>query len=469
MNDKKALLGSGVGYLISTVLIKGIVFLTMPLFTKLLSVEDFGIYNAYMSYEAVISILMTLGTPVVIRSAWIEHTDSFGSFEKSMNKLLFLLFGSILAAVIAVEFVSHGFVSRLLGLDSALLICLLFHSSAYGLVVTTTEKYRMEFKVLKVLFLSLAITVSSIVVSLLLIYYQEEKFIGRIIGAAFPYLIFWVFYFLRHICQKDKVDKRYYRYILALGIPAVPYILCENIMLQSDRIMIERFIGAYDAGIYSAISTVVSILMITGNAIESVWAPWSYKKICDGQTQKLRSISTYYYLVYACISIGFGMIAPEIIKLFTSRQDYWNFSWLVYPMILMQFIYFTSKVPANLLLYYKKTRYSAYGIGFAAAINIGSNYWALHKFGFEAAAFTSLFCMIVFTVLQLILCRYFKINIYDISKILLICICTILIISTEFYFWLNVIARYCIGCAAVCLILVLFIRKFKLINLKSKL
>ena len=146
MDDKKALLGSGAGYLISTILIKGIVFLTMPLFTKLLSVEDFGIYNAYMSYEAVISIIMTMGTPVVIRSAWIEYTERFGVFEKSMNMLLFLVFGGILAAVMSAEFVSQGYVSKLLGLDTALLVCLLFHSSGYGLVITITEKYRMEFR-----------------------------------------------------------------------------------------------------------------------------------------------------------------------------------------------------------------------------------------------------------------------------------------------------------------------------------
>ena len=56
MNDKKSLLGNGTIYLISSILIKGIVFLTMPLFTKLMSVEDFGIYNAYMSYEAILSL-----------------------------------------------------------------------------------------------------------------------------------------------------------------------------------------------------------------------------------------------------------------------------------------------------------------------------------------------------------------------------------------------------------------------------
>ena len=416
MSDKKMLLGSGIGYLISTILIKGIVFLTMPLFTKLLSVEDFGIYNAYMSYEAVISIIMALGTPIVIRNAWIEYANHFRTFEKSMNTLLFTLFGCILTVVVLVDVLSRSFISKLIGLNRALLICLLFHSSGYGFVLTVTEKNRMEFKVCKVLFLSLVITVSSIVSSLFLIRYQQEKYIGRIIGAALPYLLFWLYCFVRHIFQTEKTESQLYRYILKIGLPAIPYILSENIMLQSDRVMIERFIGAYAAGIYSAVSTVASILMIVGSAIDSIWAPWSYRTISNGQTQKVKLVSTYYYLVYACISVGFGMIAPEIIRLFTLREDYWMFRWLIYPMVLMQFIYFTSKIPANLLFYYKKTSYSAGGIVLFAVLNIILNYLGFKNFGFEVAAFTSLFCVAIFTVFQLLWCRHFKMNIYDEKK-----------------------------------------------------
>ena len=238
--------------------------------------------------------------------------------------------------------------------------------------------------------------------------------------------------------------------------------------MQSDRVMIERFVGAYAAGIYSAVSTVASILMIVGNAVDSIWAPWSYRTISDGQIQKVKFVSTYYYLVYACISVGFGMIAPEITRLFTLREDYWVFSWLVYPMVLMQFIYFTSKIPANLLFYYKKTSYSAGGILFSAILNIILNYLGFKGFGFEVAAFTSLFCVAIFTVLQLLWCRHFKMNIYDEKKILLISIGTIMIILIEFYSLSNIIIRYSAGCLMIMLILIVFIRKFDLMDYISK-
>lgn len=449
MRGKGTLLGSGAIYLISTILIKGIVFLTMPIFTELMTVEDFGIYNAYMSYEAVFSIIMTIGTAVVIRSAWIEYKDKFEVFEKSMNNVLFLLFGCICFVVLGIEILTDGMVSRTMGLNSELLVCLLFHSSGYGLVITMTEKYRMEFKAIKVLLLSLSITISSIFVSLFLISFVNQKYVGRIWGAAFPYLIFWICYFIRYFFSKQKADKKIYKYVLALGIPAIPYILSENIMLQSDRVMIECIKGAYEAGIYSAIGTVASILMIVGNAIDSVWAPWSYKKINEGKLNEIKKISTYYYVVYSLISIGFAMLAPELTRIFTSKEDYWNYTWLIYPMIIMQFIYFSNKIPANLLLYYKKTKFSATAITITALLNIVLNFIAFKKFGFVAAVFTSLICMSTFSALQFFLCRRFEINLFYSSKLIFVTVLTVVVILLEYYFMTNILGRYAIGCIGV--------------------
>ncbi len=463
MNDKKSLLGNGTIYLISSILIKGIVFLTMPLFTKLMSVEDFGIYNAYMSYEAILSIIMTIGAAVVVRNAWIEYADNFPIFEKAINQILFLWFFIILLFLMFFEILTRGGISELLGLSSILLVCLLFHSSGYGLVIMETEKYRMEFKAFKVLGLSLAITVSSIIISLVLIDVTSEKYTARIIGSAIPYILFWIIYFIKYNLQTIKPHKSLYKYVLTLGLPAVPYILCENIMLQSDRIMIERFIGAYEAGIYSTVSTVASIIMIVGNALDNVWCPWSYKMIQVGNIKKLKLTSTYYHLLYAFICIGFGMIAPELIKIFTSREDYWKYSWLIYPMILMLFLYLTSRIPSNLLLFYKKTKYIAAMIFCTTILNIILNYCCFRIYNFQIAAVTSLISMFLLTVIQYILCSYFKIKIYFQLKILLISIITIIVIFCEYLAYQNPVFRYTIGISVEILILLLILKKFDLI------
>lgn len=42
---------AGVGYTIGNYLIRGLGFLTVPIFSRLLSTADYGFYNTYTSYE----------------------------------------------------------------------------------------------------------------------------------------------------------------------------------------------------------------------------------------------------------------------------------------------------------------------------------------------------------------------------------------------------------------------------------
>ena len=50
MGNSKAV-KAGIGYTIGNYLIKGLSFLTIPIFTRLLSTEDYGIVNIFGAYE----------------------------------------------------------------------------------------------------------------------------------------------------------------------------------------------------------------------------------------------------------------------------------------------------------------------------------------------------------------------------------------------------------------------------------
>ena len=52
MAEKNSALKAGMGYTIGNVLVKGINFLTLPLFSRLLSTAEFGVYNVFLSYVA---------------------------------------------------------------------------------------------------------------------------------------------------------------------------------------------------------------------------------------------------------------------------------------------------------------------------------------------------------------------------------------------------------------------------------
>ena len=63
-------LSAGIAYTCGNLLVKAIPFFTLPIFTRLLSTADFGLYNIFLAYENIISILLGFGLNGTIRFEW---------------------------------------------------------------------------------------------------------------------------------------------------------------------------------------------------------------------------------------------------------------------------------------------------------------------------------------------------------------------------------------------------------------
>lgn len=52
---------AGIGYTIGNIFIKGVSFLTIPLYTRLMATGDYGIYNTYVAYVGIVTFFVCLG------------------------------------------------------------------------------------------------------------------------------------------------------------------------------------------------------------------------------------------------------------------------------------------------------------------------------------------------------------------------------------------------------------------------
>lgn len=59
-----AILKAGLGYTIGNYMIKGLTFFSIPIFARLLSPDNYGIYNTYIAYESILCMCVgfTLNT-----------------------------------------------------------------------------------------------------------------------------------------------------------------------------------------------------------------------------------------------------------------------------------------------------------------------------------------------------------------------------------------------------------------------
>ena len=60
---------AGLGYTIGNYFLRGLGFITVPIFARILTEEDFGIYNNFMAYEGIIYLLICLALHTCIKNA----------------------------------------------------------------------------------------------------------------------------------------------------------------------------------------------------------------------------------------------------------------------------------------------------------------------------------------------------------------------------------------------------------------
>ena len=95
--DKKAA-KAGLWYTVGNIMLKGAAFLSLPIFTRLLSTTDFGIYNTYIAYEQILTAIIGLGMYGTVKSAKIDWKERFGEYVSSIVSLIVMAFIVLLAA-----------------------------------------------------------------------------------------------------------------------------------------------------------------------------------------------------------------------------------------------------------------------------------------------------------------------------------------------------------------------------------
>ena len=105
-SGKKAL-KAGLGYTVGNMLVKGLSFLAIPLFARLMTVEDFGIYSTFSSYVMIMTVLAGFTLHTSVRNAKLDYDERTGSYCSSVtllvigNSLLLLALSLVFAAPLA--------------------------------------------------------------------------------------------------------------------------------------------------------------------------------------------------------------------------------------------------------------------------------------------------------------------------------------------------------------------------------
>lgn len=401
--QKNRLFKAGVGYIIGNYLLKGITFLSAPIFTRLLTTEEYGDFGAYIAYESIFYIILGLALHSSITNAKYEYKENFNRYVSS----LILLSGvsvSIWLIMANVFFESYG---NLLEFDRVTVNILVFHCFGSALFQLFNSYVSLNYSVKSYLFLTAVNAVSNMGISivLMLTVFKDDRLMGRIIGAAFPVIVlggYICYYFFKK--SKPVVNKQYWKYALRYSLPIIPHGISQVVLSSFDRIMIKRMVGAAEAGLYSFAGTINSVIVVVSTSLDKVWKPWFYERMDAKDYGTIRKNAAKYMFGFALFLAMIIMVIPEIIKILGARE-YWSTTSCIVPIVIGGYFSFIYTIPVYVEYFYKKTKYIALGSLLAAILNIILNYLCIPKYGYIAAAYTTLITYLLYFVFHYLLAK----------------------------------------------------------------
>lgn len=426
---------AGIGYTIGNYLIKGLSFLTIPIFSRLLSTSDFGIYNTFTAYEGMMFVLLGLAIHSSYKNArykykLVEEGAKPGrDYNTYISATMVLLLTSLLCWVLIANIFSGAF-QKFLSINRLEQNLLIVYSFSTAVITCYNSYVGIEYKYKKFLTISACNAIFNIILSITLILtvFNDKRYLGRILGTAIPTVIISLYIILTFFKQaKPRNIVPFLKWGIKYSLPIVPHGISQIILSSFDVIMITKMVNASVSGIYSFAYTVFSIIRVTTTSLDSVWTPWFYEKKHKGDDRSIRKIGSLFAILMLAYSVALMLISPELIRIL-GPKEYWDASKCVFPLITGGYFAFLYNLPSCVEYYYEKTQFIMLGTIGAAVTNIVLNYFFITKFGYVAAAYTTLVTYFLYFLFHYFLARKIE-GKYIYSNLVIALVCVGIVLS----------------------------------------
>lgn len=399
----KIALKAGVFYIFAQLFIRGISFLTTPLYTRLLTTAQYGQIKVYESWLLIAVPVMSLCLwKSVDRAKYDLDEQGYNAYVSSNHTLSYISIG--ICFLVCLVFKDQ--VEAFCHMDDVMFYVGFGYVFAYSsiLFMQRREKQMMRYKASTLI--TLLTVVPATVISLVWMYWgkqngmQQELVHYRVISFYGIHIVGGIVVIVLLTLQGRKlVAKEFWKYGLLYSLPLIPEAISIQIMNQADKIMVQNMVSDEASGLIGLGTTVSFIIWILEDSVWNAWQPWLFEKISRRETKDVQEPWKVLMHGFGLISWCIVMLAPEIV-LILGGSRYYSVIWLVTPMVTGTLFRFYSYSYTAIQNYHKKTEYVALGTLLAMMINVVLNYFCIRQFGYQAAAYTTAVSYFLLLLLQ---------------------------------------------------------------------
>lgn len=456
-------------FMVCNVIQKGISVITTPLFTRLLTTDEYGQYTIFQSWLSIFTLVCTF------RLSYSVFTKGMSKFPNERDEYTAstqTTMTIITTIVLVVYLLFHGVIDRFT--DMGFIMTLAMFAEVYFAqsIILWSLRHRYEFHYQVIIFPTLLLAFLTPTVGLIAVKLSSHKGDARILaGVAVQVVIGIVFYIINVKKSRRLINWTHAKFAMRFNLSLIPHYLSTYILDQADRIMIQKMCSYSYAAIYGVAYQAGSLMRIVTDAINNSIEPWLYHSLEKKRFKDIEKYVIAILMVIIVICIFFISLAPELIYIFGGSK-YAEAIYVIPPVAASMFFTFFFSIISNIEFYYDCNMFTMYVSIIGAVLNVILNFIFIRIYGFIAAGYTTLFCYTFFGIAHYMFMTYMvrrkagRIIIHP-SGIAALSIALITVTISMNYLYKHMIIRYIIV-ALLCILGFAFRKKIFGLLLEGK-
>lgn len=378
---------------------KALTFLLVPLYTAVLSTEEYGISEVLIT---TVSLLMPVFTMTISESMLrfpLDNKNDFNQIFTSgvlVNTVGFLALLAFSPIILFIDILKPYY---------GLFILYYFGSSVFNsLSCFTSGRGHVSLSTIVGIFQTLFLVISNILFLLILHWGLEGYLISFIISYLLSSLMLFIFdkqYCL--LLKPSKIDLRLTKDMLWYSIPMIPNSISWWISNSSDKYLLTYFSGPEINGLYSVAYKVPTLLMVLYGIFMSAWRLSATDDF--GSHESTRFYNAIYKIMTVVLSVFAGLIILfnyQLSKVFYSN-DFFEARFFVPILVIAVMFHGIAEYYGSIYTSSKQTKMLFYSSFAGAVVNIILNLIFIpiwNAYGAAIATLVSYLVILIFRALH---------------------------------------------------------------------